>query len=112
MPSGLVDAGETPEAAAKRECREEVGYTSDRVAWVMRTPSSTGMTDETIEQYILWDARPDPRGMEHGPHELIRILEVKMEDFREIMQIPIKIPDTFAIDSKLFSALAYANIAY
>lgn len=54
LPAGLVDDGETPEAAAKRELAEEVGLggTLTRLAEVFSSP---GFTDEKIYLFRATD---------------------------------------------------------
>ena len=54
LPAGLVDKGETPEAAAKRELAEEVGLggTFTKLAEVFSSP---GFTDEKIHLFIATD---------------------------------------------------------
>ncbi len=42
IPAGMVDAGETPEEAARRELEEETGYTTDKwkyLGWVEPNPA-------------------------------------------------------------------------
>ncbi len=54
LPAGLVDDGETPETAAKRELAEEVGLggTLTKLAEVFSSP---GFTDEKIHLFIATD---------------------------------------------------------
>jgi 8-oxo-dGTP pyrophosphatase MutT (NUDIX family) len=47
LPAGLVDAGETPEAAARRELAEEVGL-DGTLTQIAEAFSSPGFTDEKI----------------------------------------------------------------
>ena len=42
LPSGYVDSGETPEAAALRELEEETGYTADRLLFAGVLSPDTG----------------------------------------------------------------------
>ena len=70
-PGGKVDPGETPEACAVRECREELGITVSNLeycgehrfqfvdgysihVWVYRTRDFTGEAVETREAKPLW----------------------------------------------------------
>jgi len=48
FPAGLIDAGETPEAAAARELKEETGYTAKQLKLWPAGCSSAGMTSESI----------------------------------------------------------------
>lgn len=112
MPAGLVDAGQTPEEAALRELREEVGYTGEFAEPIISTPSSSGMTTEVVEQYLVKDAYPDPRGTAREAHEFIETLIVPVAELRELMQVPLRDSERFTIDSKIFSALAYAGIRW
>ena len=47
FPAGLMDQGETPEATAKREMKEETGYDADIVSTSHPLSKSAGLTDET-----------------------------------------------------------------
>ncbi|MDR7134894.1 ADP-ribose pyrophosphatase [Lysobacter niastensis] len=51
MPAGLVGddhAGDTPEAAARRELIEETGWSAGRVEMLLIGPTSAGMSNERI----------------------------------------------------------------
>jgi len=64
IPAGLIDAGESPLVAAKRELREETGYEAKE--WKERFSffTSPGFTDEKMTLYEAHDlvrvSAPDP----------------------------------------------------
>ncbi len=48
FPAGLVDHGESPEAAAERELREETGFVASRLRVFPEAFTSPGMTNESV----------------------------------------------------------------
>jgi len=50
--AGMVEDGETPEAAAKREVEEETGCKAGRLELIGRYLSSPGITDELVSVYV------------------------------------------------------------
>jgi len=65
IPAGRLDAGEDPEACARRELREETGYELVEVQKVSPPNySSTGMTDELVVM-VYCTCRTPPNHRQH-----------------------------------------------
>ncbi|MFO8152462.1 NUDIX domain-containing protein [Thioalkalivibrio sp.] len=64
LPAGRIDPGEEPEACARRELREETGYTARRWRRIGTIDACVGYANECIEVFLAHDltavgARPD-----------------------------------------------------
>lgn len=57
LPAGLIDPGESPLEAAKRELREETGYEAAHWELLTSTYSSPGSHDEKIHIFMASDLR-------------------------------------------------------
>ena len=51
IPGGLVEPGDTPEKAASRELLEETGYHAAEMRLLLSSPTSAGMTSETVHLF-------------------------------------------------------------
>jgi ADP-ribose diphosphatase len=60
LPGGGGRPGESPEAAAQRELREEGGYRAGRLTFLTRFLPSNAYLDETASCYVGEDLVPDP----------------------------------------------------
>lgn len=86
VPSGLVDAGETPEQAAKRELKEETGLDLVRVVHVSPAlASSAGLTDETVS-LVFGEARGRLSTEHLDAHEDISTRLASLDDVRQMLQ--------------------------
>jgi len=58
IPGGIIDAGETPEAAAVRELLEETGYTAERVRVLGRLMPNPAMNSAHFHAVLAEGCRP------------------------------------------------------
>jgi ADP-ribose pyrophosphatase len=78
LPAGLVEAGERPEAAARRELAEETGYTGSEWEPLGSLASSPSLKDNWAYLFLARDveqtAAPDP-----DEHELVEVVRVPVQ---------------------------------
>lgn len=102
VPAGLIDAGESPEAAAARELEEEIGYVSGRLEYVTRTVLAIGTSNEQTYIYIGHDLKSG-----HMYQDADENIESEIID---IMDAEGMIRDGRIVDSKTIIAVyAYIN---
>ena len=79
--AGMIDAGETPEAAAIRETREETGYQLQRVELIGKFFSSPGGMSERIFLYFAEVSDADRSGQGGGVDgEDVRVIHMATEE--------------------------------
>lgn len=54
-PAGKIDPDEDPAAAAKRELREETGYTAGKLKLMTKSYTSVGFSDEMLYTFLATD---------------------------------------------------------
>ena len=69
LPAGSLDPGESADAAAKRECEEEVGLVPHRVDKLGGLYPTPGYCDEEMIFFRVSDLRPPPLDSPHKPDE-------------------------------------------
>jgi ADP-ribose pyrophosphatase len=77
LPSGGVDNGEEPRAAAERELFEEAGFRAVGLEHLVSIHTSTGRTDEVCHLFRCRAVRA-PRGPRPEPTEFIRVVELPL----------------------------------
>lgn len=60
LPAGTLNAGEDPEACARRECREEIGMAPGRLIRLGEFFMAPGYSSELISMFLALDLTPDP----------------------------------------------------
>lgn len=78
IPAGKLDGGESPEACARREVEEEVGYRAGKLeplGWIWATP---GFADEKIHLFLATDLAPAQQGLEED--EVLHIERMPLQD--------------------------------
>ena len=69
LPAGSVDPGEAAEAAAARECEEEIGLAPHRVQRLRGLFPAPGFCDEELIFFRLSDLRPPAPDSAHEPDD-------------------------------------------
>jgi ADP-ribose pyrophosphatase len=84
LPGGGGLPGETPEAAAQRELREEGGYRAGRLTYLTRFYPSSAYLDETAHCYIGEELAPDPLASDDD-----EFFERRVVSFREAVAMAL-----------------------
>ena len=69
FPAGRVDEGESPEAAARRECEEEIGRVPARLERLGAFYPTPGYCDELLIFFRVAELREPPPDSPHHPDE-------------------------------------------
>ncbi len=91
VPSGLVDPGETPAEAARRELHEETGLTLGRIAHISPAlASSAGLTDETVA-LVYAEVTGTISAAAQDAHEDIEVIVASLADLKALLAAPREI---------------------
>lgn len=88
-PAGKLEYGEDPLECAKRELREETGYTTDNIELLTATYPSPGYTTEKIYIYLAKDLKQGSQELDEGEYLEVEKINIntliKMINNKEIM---------------------------
>ena len=84
VPAGTIDEGETPDATAPRELREETGYTAGKITKLGEWWVSPGVMTERMSLYLCEDLAPGPT--EHQPDERLEPIVVPWSEALEMVK--------------------------
>jgi ADP-ribose pyrophosphatase len=89
LPAGTLEPDEEPEAAALRECHEEVGKIADRAERLATFYPSPGFCDEAMNFFLLTELRnrrPDEPPAALDPDELLNVKEFSVAEARQMIR--------------------------
>jgi ADP-ribose pyrophosphatase len=101
LPAGTLEAGEDPDAAARRELEEETGYRGGRWSKLLQFFTSPGFLTERMHLYLAEDLTPGPARPEADEDIAVEVLA-----WDEAMAM---VADGRIIDGKTLVGLLYCQ---
>ena len=106
-PAGTIEAGESPEATARRELREEVGYKAGKLIPIGGSWVAPGYSTEYSHAFIATALEPDPLAADEGED-----IVVEEFDFSDIHRLIMEgeLEDQMSIAALLSAQHVYMDI--
>lgn len=106
FPAGLNDKGDTLEEAAKRELREETGYSAGELTFLTEGPMSSGASGEILTAYLARSLTYQGIGGRDEAED-IEIIKVPMEKLEERL-LELQAEGNF-VDLKIYGLIDLAR---
>ncbi len=107
IPAGKLDApGEPGIECASRELREETGYFSDRLEWLITLRTTVALCNERIEIYVARNLLPGQQQLDEN--EFVDVKPYTMDELKEMIFCG-KIEDSKTIAALLAYETKYIN---
>ena len=90
LPAGTLEPNESLDAAALRECHEEVGKIAAKAQKLVSYFPSPGFCDEVMHFFLLTglrDCRPGEAAPHQDPDEVLQVKEFAVQDVRNLIRI-------------------------
>ena len=85
VPAGKIDPGENPIETAKRELKEETGYTAEHVEFVTKFYTSVGFSNELLYLYACTGLTPGETDFDEN-----EALDIELWDIDELVDMVLR----------------------
>lgn len=85
IPGGMIDDGESPETAARRELAEETGYTSENFVFLGKTRPNPALQNNRIFHFLALDCRKTVE-TNFDEHESIAVKLAALPEIDELIR--------------------------
>ena len=99
LPAGMLEKGEDPLVAAKRELQEETGYACGKIVHMTDFYTSPGVVKETLHLYLAGDLHYVHQNLDDD--EFLRVRTVSRQEFEQMI-FDNRIKDAKTIIAYLF----------